>query len=506
MFKKLTAFLLFFCVARLVAQDLSLAAPSYQSNSLLTDQINSIIYGRGMNNSVWGIQIKNLQSGEILFESNAFSPVIPASNMKLYTTAAALELLGPHYRYQTDVFLRGQISNGALEGDIIVKGVGDPTFGRSDNKAELEKTFTDWAYSLKNMGIYTINGNLVGDDSFFDDDAFGKDWKESDKKQWYGAEMGALMYHNNVTDIVVKYGGRGKKAQLELQPKTDNLILVNETGGEEKYLQVDAEFQKDGKQVIRVRGNYTDTQTLRYPVPVRNSTRYFLDVMKRVFSQNGIQIMGQTIGVDELPFRPIYRRNSDMQRFATHLSPELQEILKEINKESNNQYAENLLKTIGAYNSESVWDGIDVPATTAAGSEVVRKFCERIGIELNDYYFADGSGLSRFNRVTPTGTIKLLEYFWHHPDTEIRNAFYNSLSIGGVDGTTKRRMRGTMAQGNVRAKTGYINEVRALSGYLRTAYNTPIAFSLICNDHSLSKDAIDRVIDKVMVLLAESRM
>ena len=505
MFKKyLLSYFLVISSFFVQSQDIAESRPQFSAS--ISDQINGLIYGRGLNTSVWGIQIKNLNNGHILFESNAFSPVIPASNMKLYTTAAALELLGPHYRYQTDVYLRGQIGSGALNGDVIVRGVGDPTFGRRDHLMELERTFTEWAQSLKNMGIYTINGDLIGDDNFFDDDAFGANWQESDKNQWYGAEMGALMMHNNVADIIVKSGGRGKRANLEIAPKSDNIILLNETGGNDKWIQVNSEYRKDGKQIIRVTGNYADSQTFRYQVPVRNSTLYFLSVMKRVLSENGIQLLGQTVDVDEVMNKPIYRRNNDMVRFATHVSPELQEILKEINKDSNNQYAENLLKTIGAYNSESVWDGIDVPATTAAGGEVVRKFAERIGIELNDYSFADGSGLSRNNRVTPTGTIKLLEYFWYHKDSEIRDAFYNSLSIAGVDGTTKRRMRGTMAQGNVRAKTGYINEVRALSGYIRTAYNTPIAFSIICNDHALSKDAIDRIIDKIMVLIAESRM
>jgi D-alanyl-D-alanine carboxypeptidase/D-alanyl-D-alanine-endopeptidase (penicillin-binding protein 4) len=218
-----------------------------------------------------------------------------------------------------------------------------------------------------------------------------------------------------------------------------------------------------------------------------------------VLRREGIEVDGEAVDVDEWGARPDYRR---MRRLATHLSPHLSAIVGETNTESNNLYAEQILRTMGAY----VYTGTEYALGSAeAGVVASEPFLRRIGIEPEDLTLADGSGLSAYNRLTPEAIVRLLAAMHDHPDAATRDAFYRSLAVGGYTGTISGRFRGGLARGNVHAKTGYISGARTLSGYVTASNGHVLAFSLLCNHYSTSTSRVNRAQDEIVEMLANWR-
>jgi len=440
------------------------------SLSELRNQLDDSFNDQNFNNAVWGVLIKSLRTGEILYKRNTDKLFIPASNMKLFTTAAALILLGANYSYETNIFANGDITNGILNGDLIIQGSGDPTISNRFYSGSSTKLFEEWADSLKAHGIQEISGNLYGDDSIFDDVGFGKGWLLDYESKWFAAPSGALSFNNNSIEIVVEPGNQNFPAKVSIIPNPQYITVIS------KVITVDQNVQQSisvsrsrGSNIIYVSGRIKENskQVVEH-VSISDPTLFFLSMFKETCEAKGIIINGRIENIEDANKNIIVE---DLTPIHNHESVPLSLILKELNKNSNNFYAEQLLKTIGV---EEYGYG-----TAENGVRACNELLNSMGINPNNMIMVDGSGLSHLNLVTPRQIVNLLSYMYKNEEFQI---FYDSLPIGGVDGTLADRMKKSSAQNNVHAKAGYNENVSSLSGYLRTISGEPIVFSMIVNN------------------------
>ncbi len=436
----------------------------------LRDQLDDYFNEQNFNNAFWGVIVKSLKTGEVLYRRNADKLFIPASGMKLFTSAAALLLLGPQFVYETNLYANGVKLKGTLKGDLIIQGAGDPTISNRFYKGEPTKLFEDWADTLKSKGIYEITGNILGDDSCFDNIGLGKGWSLDLESNWYAAPSGGLSFNDNSIEIRIEPTNVNYPAKVSLIPPTKFVTLLP------KVITVDENSEAfilvkrlRGTNLINVSGSIKkDSKPIIEHVSISDPITFFLTVLKEVFEKKGIIVRGR-IGTIDSSDKIIISEN--LMPIYLHKSVPLKLIFKEMNKSSNNFYAEQILKTIGLeiYNYGTVDYGV----------KAAKELFNTMGINPDFMVMADGSGLSRLNLVTPRQIVNLLSFMYKN---EMFSEYYESLPIAGVDGTLFDRMKRTSAENNVRAKPGYNENVSSLSGYLKTVTGEPIVFSIMVNN------------------------
>lgn len=464
----------------------------------LNREIAQIINNPLFANAHWGVAIQSLQNGQFLFLYNENKGFMPASNMKLFTTATALVKLGPNYTFQTEIFWKGKISpDGILIGDLIIHGSGDPSLGgrynlENERKDRMLDLFVSWAEKLKQQGIHTIRGRIVGDDNLFDDRLLGQGWAWDDEPEWYAAQVSALSFNDNCIDIYFTPADTlNGLAEFEIYPPTQYVLIQNEvkTAADNQPQSIHFERKRGTNQIIASGAISINAKEVKEWFAVENPSGFVVTVFKEVLERQGIKVEGPAVDIDEIPGFTYFQ--ADTTRLIIHQSPPIKQIIQTVNKVSQNLWAELLFRTLGSHFSDSDKD--------TGGVEVIKLFLSEIGIAPEQIGIADGSGLSRLNLVTPMQIITLLRYLYNHP---FQNEFYESLPIAGVDGTIKGRMRGTLAQNNVRAKTGYINRVRALSGYVDSRDNEKFVFSLITNNYTVPTSMANNIQDLICERLA----
>jgi D-alanyl-D-alanine carboxypeptidase/D-alanyl-D-alanine-endopeptidase (penicillin-binding protein 4) len=438
----------------------------------------------------WGVEVKSLETGRVLYRRNAGKMFVPASNMKLVTASAALETLGPGWRYRTVVAAAGPVSGGVLRGDLVVVGSGDPTIAADFQGGDPLAVFRAWADSLRAHGVTRIAGRVVGDDDVFDDLPFGRGWAWDDMNAYYSAEIGGLQYNLGVIGISVAPGpAPGSEGRVTLLPATRYTIVENRTRtvGRAPVEEVEGTRHEDGTGIILAGEVPRDTTAVRTEVAVRNNTAYFVTVLRETLVAAGIRVDDGAVDQDELPAS---ERPARRDPLFVHSSPPLSEILPGFLKPSQNQVGELLLKTMGR--------ALRGQGTAAAGIAVVDSLHRVWGLPRRELAQADGSGLSRYNLVAPELLIALLEHMCGSANYPV---FYAALPVAGVDGTLASRMKGTPLQGNVHAKTGTVSNVRSLSGYMTTAAGEPMVFSMIVNHHTVASRDADRVAEAALLRL-----
>jgi D-alanyl-D-alanine carboxypeptidase/D-alanyl-D-alanine-endopeptidase (penicillin-binding protein 4) len=442
-------------------------------------------------NAHWGAVIKSLETGEYLYRRNEHKSFIPASNMKLFTTAVALIKLGPDFKYVTGLYTDGEIRGGVLYGNLFVRGSGDPTISGRFTGGDVTKIFRNWADSLKELGIERIKGDIIGDDNFFDDQFMGTGWAWDDETYWYSAHISGLSFNDNCVDLQIFPGDEvGDTAIVKINPETGYVRIINQviTVPPESSNYIDF-FRSPGTNVIKVFGRIAiNSSPHSESVSVHNPTLYAVTVLKEVFEVKGIEVEGRAVDIDDTVINPDYSR---MRRVASYESPPLSEIIKVINKRSQNFYAEQVFRTLG-----KIFGG---EGSTEKSVEVVKNVLLKMGIPPNSISIYDGSGLSRLNIITPFQVVKLLEYMYRH---EYFKYFYESLPIAGVDGTLEGRMKHSSAENNVRAKTGYVRYARTLSGYVTTRDGEMLVFSLMTNNYLVPTPVANSIQDMVCIRLA----
>ncbi len=480
----------------LVLGPVATAQPT-STRSGLADRIDAVLDDADFDDAYWGALVTDLETGAVLYERNAARRFIPASNMKLFTTAAALDALGPDFRYETRLYANGDITNGTLRGGLVVRGSGDPTFGGRYTGGDLTLVFRQWADSLRAAGVQRVTGVVVGDDNVFDNVHLGEGWQWDDLVWYYGAEIAGLQFNEGTINVKVRGTTPGDRARIEVEPDFGYARLLNQTtttaGGD-----IHEGYRRDlGDNEFTVTTTVPAGRVEEEALAIVNPTEYFVSTMVGVFRQAGIQVDAEQVDVDEWGRLPDY---GTLTRLASHQSPPLSAIVGETNTESNNLYAEHLLRTLGAY----VYRGTDLPTGSAwAGAAAAEPFLRRLGVDPESFRIADGSGLSALNRLTPVGIVAILRGMSEHPDRATAEAFYSSLAVGGYTGTLQSRYRSGDARGNVHAKTGYISGARTLSGYVTSERGHRLAFSLLCNNYSVSTSRVNRAQDQIVELLAD---
>lgn len=444
-------------------------------------------------NAHWGVAIQSLKTGELLYLRNEHKGFMPASNMKLFTTAGALITLAEDYRFVTRLFATEPVdSTGVLRGDLVIVGTGDPSLCERFSNGRITHVFEQWADSLKNRGVRLIEGRIIGDDNYLKDELLGEGWSWDYLSDYYAAQISALTFNDNCIDIIFTPGDSiGAPASFILEPKTDYVDITNNVlTGDSTSIYFDRAL---GTNRVVCRGTIGRAEEkVRDWFTVENPTKYTTVVFREILIKHGIHVSGDAYDIDELDSYQ-YQDQSRYQ-VASHISPPLQEIVAAVNKKSQNLYAELLFRVVG---KELGSDG-----STSDGVKALKEIVTGMGINPETVSFADGSGLSRLDLITPMSVVKLLSYM-HKQKTG--SSFYASLPIAGVDGTIKSRMIGTRAEGNVRAKTGYIGRVRALSGYVTSADGELLAFSMIVNNYTVPTSLANHIQDAVCERLANFR-
>jgi D-alanyl-D-alanine carboxypeptidase/D-alanyl-D-alanine-endopeptidase (penicillin-binding protein 4) len=435
-----------------------------------------------MEQGLWGVEIKSLHSGRVLYERNARKLMMPASNMKIVTLAAAAETLGWDYRFRTILETAAPVEHGVLKGDLIVRGTGDPTINTRGNRAVA--VFDEWAAALKSAGISRIEGDVVGDASAFDRRTLGQGWSWDYLQYGYAAPSGALEFNEDIATLSIRPAARpGDDAALELTPGAGlGLIHHLVTGEPGSATSIELERQPDGNWLDVTGSIAADAKPESREVAVADPTIYFTHALLTALVERGIEVRGLPVGLQDWRNRlsPVPRRV-----LVESQSPPLRDVATVMMKVSQNLYAETLLKAVGAANGAT--------GTTEAGRAAAQKIFEGWGIPAGSYVQADGSGLSRYDFVTAEMIVTLLERLYRDP--RHHDAFVATLPIAGKDGTVSSRMKDTRAEGNAVAKTGSIANVRALSGYVRTRDGETVVFSILANSFTIPAATVNWIAD-----------
>jgi D-alanyl-D-alanine carboxypeptidase/D-alanyl-D-alanine-endopeptidase (penicillin-binding protein 4) len=455
------------------------------------EEVDRILDDPAFATAYWGIVVQSLKTGEYLYLRNPHRGFMPASNMKLFTTAVALEKLGPDFRYTTFLLADGKVENGVLKGNLLIRGTGDPSLTGRYHDDDPLAVFRQWADSLKSAGIDSIDGRIIGDDNYFEDEIMGTGWSWDYQSDWYAAQISALSFNDNCVDVFLEPGDQpGSPARFFLRPDTRYVHVKNEVKTVRHGLGTAIFFdRRRGTNFVRMFGTIElDRKGFWDWFSVENPTLYTAFVFREVLLHCGIGVRGAAVDIDSLAG---YAVPDSIWVVARYFSPPLREIVRTINKVSQNLYAELLLRTLGKIYKD-VGDA-------AHGAEVVKEHLGRWGIDPGQFKMADGSGLSRLNMVTPLQISILLRKMRNNP------YFFDSLPIAGVDGTIKNRMKGTAAEGNVHAKTGYIGRVRALSGYVTSADGEEFSFVFLVNNYTVPTPRANWVQDWLCERLANFR-
>ena len=375
-------------------------------------------------------------------------------------------------------------SNGALKGDLIVRGGGDPTINARDTRAAA--LFDEWAAALKSAGIHRIDGGIVGDASAFERRGLGQGWSWDYLEAGYAAPAGALEFNENIATLSIRPGLKpGDEAGLELTPGTGvGLIHHVVTGEAGSRTVITIERRPDGAWLDVAGSIALDAQPASREVAVADPELYFAHSLLLALVGRGIAVRGVPKGLPDWrnQLTPLPQRV-----LVESQSPPLRAIATTMMKVSQNLYAETLLKAVGA-------------GTANAGRAAAQKIFEAWGIPPGSYVQADGSGLSRYDFVTAEMIVTLLERM--HKDPRHHDAFVATLPIAGKDGTISTRMRNTRAEGNAVAKTGSISNVRALSGYVRTQDGETFVFSILANSFTIPAATVTWIADVAVETLA----
>lgn len=453
---------------------------------------NARLTGHGM-----GLVVVSLDHGDTLFAQNPDEPLAPASNLKLYTTAAALHYLGPSFRFNTYLLANGAIRAGVLEGDLVLYGTGDPTLSERFGSRALE----EFADTLVARGIHEVRGDIVGDASYFGGTGVGIGWNPDYSNATYAAPASALSFAENVALLEIQPSAEGGRPRVRLVPGGDGIVLVNQvstvsSGRSSVSL---ARNGYDGPLTLRGRVSRR-SGTWRRWVPVSDPPLFAAGALKEALESRGITIAGGVRAVHDSANSPVQGgslfapaasgASPILHVLAVHTSPPLIDVLEVVNKKSHNFMAEQVLRTVGRM---VAGDG-----SIEGGMATLNRFGhEVLGLEDSTFTAYDGSGLSPLNRVTSGGTVRLLEFAAGSPFWQ---AYLGTLPEAGSP-SGLRRMYRTPAAGRLWAKTGTIRDVSALSGYVQSVGGEWLVFSIV-NNNARSAGRAKTIEDRIGARLA----
>ncbi len=455
-----------------------------------------------------GIKVTSLETGRVLFEENGSKLLRPASNMKLYTVAAALDRLSPDYRFVTSVYAAARPdAAGTLRGDLTIYGRGDPSIAARFNGGDYFKGINELASQIGAAGVKRVEGDLVGDETYFVGPRYGSGWNWEDLQWWYGAEVTALSANDNALDLFVRPGSAvGAAAVITTGPPDPLLTIVNRvvTGARGSKREL-ALHRRLGGDVLEIQGSVPlDDRGYAAGVGISHPGLLFVYLLRSSLAQRGIIFTGKSRTLPAPPYAngPNTSRSDGSIEIARMQSPPLSLIAAQTLKPSQNLYTELILRTLGKVvpASPDPSGSARTPRTSEeAGLDVLKTFLKEAGVNTSGLALTDGSGLSRNDMITAEASVQLLAYMGRHRYAEV---FREALPIAGRDGTLRNRMRGTPAENNVRAKTGSLSSASSLAGYVTTAGGENLVFSIMVNNYPVDTDVRSLCIDPITVLLA----
>ncbi|MBI2682348.1 MAG: D-alanyl-D-alanine carboxypeptidase/D-alanyl-D-alanine-endopeptidase [Acidobacteriales bacterium] len=489
--------------------------------------IRKILSDKQASRGFWGIQVVSLDTGKTLFELDPDKLFTPASNTKLFTTATALATLGPDFRFQTTLESSGAMdSSGRLQGDLLLVGRGDPNLSnrvlpyqdRSVFDGPRLRVLEALADQLTARGVKVVEGDVIGDDSFFAFQRYPQGWAQDDLMWPDGAPVSALTLHDNTQGLVIAPGAAaGEKAVITLNPDVAYYDIDNRTvtsaGNGPREIGMD---RQPGSRTLVVWGAIPMSDPgMAISVALEDPAEFAAQALRTLLQQRGIKITGRTraqhtltatlpitaLQVDKNSLtgkggadEPAYTASTGRTVLATYESTPLLEDLRVINKVSQNLHAELVLRVMGRrFGTAPTLEG-----ALAAEQGVL----DQAGIGRDEYDLFDGSGLSQQNLVSPRAVVKLLLWADQQPWAA---DFRSTLPVSGQDGTLADRLRVPASTGRVQAKTGTLSFVNSLSGYLETAKGVRLAFSIFANHHPLTSAGGKQVIDAIVKAIANDK-
>jgi D-alanyl-D-alanine carboxypeptidase/D-alanyl-D-alanine-endopeptidase (penicillin-binding protein 4) len=479
----------------------------------LKARISEILAKPELEPAMVGVKVVSLDTGRVLFEENAHKLLRPASNMKLYTVAAALDRLTPDYRFVTSVYATSRPdADGVIRGNLTIYGRGDPSIAARFNNGDYFKAIDELAARIVAAGVKRVEGDLVGDETYFYGPQYGSGWNWEDLTWYYGAEITPLTVNDNALDLFIKPGPAvGRPALITTGPPDPLLTIVNQVITSPKGFARDLSIHRGlGENKITVTGSVPiDDRGYSGAVGISHPGLLLVYLLRSTLAQKGVVITGKSRTTGPLSHQPLNlvpktpgtngASGSTPNEIATLQSPPFSLIAAQTLKPSQNLYTELILRTLGQKTSAPPDMAAAFQTSENLGLEGVKLFLKSAGITPESLVLDDGSGLSRNNQITADASVQLLTFMCKHRYADV---FREALPIAGVDGTLRNRMRGTPAQNNVRAKTGSLSSAASLAGYVTTAAGEKLAFSITVNNYPRGFDPRFACIDPIAVQLA----
>ena len=514
-------------LALLVAVSPALAATKAEKarQKALAAKIDAILAEPGAARGFWGVEVVALRSGTTLYARNAEKLFTPASNAKLFITAAALALIGPEHKFRTTVEAASAPDRyGRIAGDLVLVGRGDPNLsGRTlpfKTRTERDQppvfVLEQLADQLAARGVRVVEGDVVADDTYYIFERYAEGWSYDDLAHAWGAPVSALALNDNVLFVRILPGERpGEKAFVTLDPfpesfQIDNRLVTTAAGSGPRNIVVD---RRPGSSTLTLWGSIpADDTGASEAIALEDPADFSARIFRRLLERRGINVYGNARARHQEPMGlPTFHvtatasagggpaetgsaATSQPVVLAAHESLPLAEDLRVINKVSQNLHAEMALRLLGR--EKGTAGSID------AGLKVLQSFVTQAGVNPAEVVLYDGSGLSRKNLVSPRALVGLLRYAAAQP---WGGAYRETLPVAGQDGSLAERFHNTPAEGRVQGKTGSMEHVKSLSGYLTTLAGEPVAFSILSNNHTFSYEEADAVIDRIVQAVVDDR-
>jgi len=459
------------CPENVPAQEPGLAESNF------ANVIDGILFHPCLRKQNFGVKIYSLERNQALYSVRSDRLFSPASNMKLLTTAMALKRMGPDYRFKTRLYAAMRISGETLNGDLYIKGFGDPNL--------VSEQMWLLANESRNLPLHKVDGDIVADDSFFDNRLRVRTWHKQVGVEAYNAPLGALSFNFNTVTVHVSPGERsGERPVVVIDPDIDFIRVVNRaktvSRSRRSRLIVNRVDHQDYNE-ITISGVISVSHSREtYYLNITQPTYYAAKVFKDYLRRAGVEVTGK-VRIGPVP--------EDAYGLLSHTSAPLSLILRGLNKFSNNFVAEQILKTIGA-------ELYGHPGTTEKGLRAMGEYMKSLRYEPRRFRVLDGSGLSRQNRLSPNQIVSILQDM--HGDLGVYPEFVAALGVMGRDGNVLKRMNGHNGSEKARVKTGTLNFVSALSGYLQSADGERFAFSILMNDLKCSNGRAKQLQDRIV--------
>jgi D-alanyl-D-alanine carboxypeptidase/D-alanyl-D-alanine-endopeptidase (penicillin-binding protein 4) len=468
--------------------------PQTQTIAYLQSRIAITLGNPSLRRGQVGVKIISLNSDQTVYERNAENYFMPASNMKSFTVASAIDKLGADFRFVTSVYANSAPdANGKIDGDLIIYGRGDPSISTAFSDGDYYQGIDALADKIAQAGIKQVTGSLIGDETHFNTTPIPYGWEWDDLQWYYGAEISALTINDNSVDLKILPSSVGSPLVVQILPRNSLFQVINNTQTARRGTKREIRVHKRlGQNVLEISGKMPiNDRGFSGAITVTRPANLFVEILKQRLQLKGVTVGGAARAID-LEERNGTRLPIENYTEITSLqSLPLSVIAPKIMKPSQNLYTELLLRAMG----EATGERDNVQKTSEQkGIEIVQETLQKAGVPTDSVVQYDASGLSRHNLITPNSSAMLYKYM---DRSRFAPVWRNSLTIGGVDGTLKRRFLGTTAENNIRGKTGTLDQVSALSGYVTSKSGERFSFSILTNnipDSGLRVSTIDSIV------------